>query len=418
MLETPRARLMGGGATAPCRCAAAPAAPRSRFLRGCAGRRAGGGSPASRSSRRSTTRRPTSCGRCSSRSAARRFGDWELCLVDDASTEPRVRDDARGGRSARTRASASRAASATAASSPPPTTRWRWPRGEFVALLDHDDELHPDALADVDEALDARPRGRLRLHRRGQDRPQRPPLRAVLQAGLVAGADADPDVHLPPQRAAPRPGRGGRRLRRRVRGLPGLGPGAQGDRAGARGRARAAGPLPLARCSRPRPRAAARRAKPWAFEAGTAGGPGPLRAHRPAGRVERDAERPGVYHLEPALERPSRWSASSSRPTARRARSATRRWCWSSTACAASSRTSTYANYEIVVRRRRPTTPAVLDELQAIARRSAAASSTSTGRSTSRRRSTLGAAAQRGRAPAAAQRRHRGRRRRTGSSAW
>ena len=29
------------------------------------------------------------------------------------------------------------------------TRRWRWPRGEFVALLDHDDELTPDALAEV-----------------------------------------------------------------------------------------------------------------------------------------------------------------------------------------------------------------------------------------------------------------------------
>ena len=37
-------------------------------------------------------------------------------------------------------------------------------RGEFVALLDHDDELHPDALAHVREALGG-PRGRLRLHR-------------------------------------------------------------------------------------------------------------------------------------------------------------------------------------------------------------------------------------------------------------
>ena len=54
---------------------------------------------------------------------------------------------------------------------------------------------------------------------------RRAPLGPVLQARLVAGADADPDVHLPPQRPAPLAGRGGRRLRPRVRGLPGLGPG-------------------------------------------------------------------------------------------------------------------------------------------------------------------------------------------------
>ena len=69
-----------------------------------------------------------------------------------------------------TRASASPTASRTAASSPPPTTPWRWPTGEFVGLLDHDDLLHPDALARRRRGDRRQPRGRLRLHRRGQDR--------------------------------------------------------------------------------------------------------------------------------------------------------------------------------------------------------------------------------------------------------
>jgi glycosyltransferase involved in cell wall biosynthesis len=84
------------------------------------------------------------------------FGDWEICLVDDGSTDPAVREvlDAAAARDRRVRVmyrernggivSASNDALAMA-------------RGEFVALLDHDDALHPDALALVAEAIDSRP---------------------------------------------------------------------------------------------------------------------------------------------------------------------------------------------------------------------------------------------------------------------
>ncbi len=80
------------------------------------------------------------------------FPDWELCLVDDASRGPRV----------------ARALAAAAAADPRIRVHRReanggivaasndalgLARGEFVVLLDHDDELHPDALAAVDEAL-------------------------------------------------------------------------------------------------------------------------------------------------------------------------------------------------------------------------------------------------------------------------
>lgn len=84
------------------------------------------------------------------------FTDWQLVLVDDcspstfvlaaldeaAAADPRitvVRREANGGIVA---ASNDALAAAT---------------GEFVALLDHDDELHPDALRLVDEALRAEP---------------------------------------------------------------------------------------------------------------------------------------------------------------------------------------------------------------------------------------------------------------------
>ena len=83
------------------------------------------------------------------------FSDWELCLVDDASpsphveavlaeaaTDPRIRlarRDTNGGIVA-----ASNDGLAMA-------------EGEFVALLDHDDALHPDALGEVDAALQDEP---------------------------------------------------------------------------------------------------------------------------------------------------------------------------------------------------------------------------------------------------------------------
>jgi GT2 family glycosyltransferase len=84
------------------------------------------------------------------------FRDWELCLVDDRSQQPHVRAilDEASRRDPRIRVAyreqnggivpASNDALALAA-------------GEFVALLDHDDTLHPDALAHVAAALDANP---------------------------------------------------------------------------------------------------------------------------------------------------------------------------------------------------------------------------------------------------------------------
>jgi glycosyltransferase involved in cell wall biosynthesis len=87
---------------------------------------------------------------------AQTFGDWELCLVDDcspsarvrelldecAAMDPRVRVEHRAENGGIVHASNTALAMAT---------------GEFVALLDHDDRLHPDALALVDEALVGNP---------------------------------------------------------------------------------------------------------------------------------------------------------------------------------------------------------------------------------------------------------------------
>jgi O-antigen biosynthesis protein len=94
--------------------------------------------------------------RCLDSVLAQSYPHWELCVADDASTEPRVRvvleEYAR--RDPRVRiiwrkhnghiSAASNSALAMA-------------RGEYVALLDHDDELHPEALTTIVEALQRNP---------------------------------------------------------------------------------------------------------------------------------------------------------------------------------------------------------------------------------------------------------------------
>jgi GT2 family glycosyltransferase len=84
------------------------------------------------------------------------FGDWELCLVDDQSVAPHVqemlaaaeRDDPRVRVMTRAENGGIVAASNDALA---------MATGEFMALLDHDDALHPDALELVAEAIDAAP---------------------------------------------------------------------------------------------------------------------------------------------------------------------------------------------------------------------------------------------------------------------
>lgn len=87
---------------------------------------------------------------------AQHFEDWQLCLVDDGSTRAHVRP----------------MLDAAAAADPRVTVVYRpesggivaasndalaGARGEFVAFLDHDDELHPGALKAVDDAIRRHP---------------------------------------------------------------------------------------------------------------------------------------------------------------------------------------------------------------------------------------------------------------------
>jgi glycosyltransferase involved in cell wall biosynthesis len=82
--------------------------------------------------------------------------DWELCLVDDHSPSARVRDllDAFAAMDPRIRVEHRAENGGIVAAS---NTALAMARGEFIALLDHDDRLHPDALALVAEAIDAAP---------------------------------------------------------------------------------------------------------------------------------------------------------------------------------------------------------------------------------------------------------------------
>lgn len=84
------------------------------------------------------------------------FGDWELCLVDDRSAQPHVREtiDREIAADPRIRIRYRESNGGIVAAS---NDALAMAEGEFVALLDHDDLLHPDALALVAEAIDRQP---------------------------------------------------------------------------------------------------------------------------------------------------------------------------------------------------------------------------------------------------------------------
>ena len=94
--------------------------------------------------------------RCIESVLAQAYGNWQLCLVDDASPDRRVfahleeyaRNDPRI-QVVRREANGHISASSN--------TALQMARGEFVALLDHDDELRPHALLEVAEAISATP---------------------------------------------------------------------------------------------------------------------------------------------------------------------------------------------------------------------------------------------------------------------
>ena len=83
---------------------------------------------------------------------AQRYENWELCVADDASSAPHVREmlQALERSDARIRVAYRSARGHISAAS---NTALSLARGPFVALLDHDDELASDALLEVAAAL-------------------------------------------------------------------------------------------------------------------------------------------------------------------------------------------------------------------------------------------------------------------------
>jgi GT2 family glycosyltransferase len=225
------------------------------------------------------------------------FGDWELCLVDDRSTAPHVR----------------RVIEEAAAEEPRIRVGWReenggivaasndalaMAEGEFLALLDHDDELHPDALAHVNEAILANPEADYvytdedKIDRRGHHsgpffKPNWSPERMRTQMYTC---------HLSVLR---------RSLVEEVGGFDAEYEGSQDWdlvlKVTERARAVLHVPRVLYHWRMIETSAAGGDAKPWAFEAGKRA----IQAHcerigLPA-RAELDPVDPGVYHLEPEL---------------------------------------------------------------------------------------------------------------------
>jgi GT2 family glycosyltransferase len=229
------------------------------------------------------------------------FGDWELCLVDDASSEPHVRAMLERAERCdpRVRVRFREENGGIVAAS---NDALEMARGEFIALLDHDDELHPDALALVHEALLGTPEADYVYT--DEDK--------IDIAGHHSGPFFKPDwspermrtqmytCHLSVMR---------RSLVEEVGGFDAEFEGSQDWDLVLKVTERARKVLHVPRVLyhwRTIETSAAgggEAAKPWAFEAGKRAVQAHCERIGMQARVERDAADAGVYHLEPELER-------------------------------------------------------------------------------------------------------------------
>jgi len=292
------------------------------------------------------------------------FEDWELLLVDDHSTEAHVDEMLKSAAAADPRVRIQRRESnggIVAASN----DALEAAGGEFVVLLDHDDELHPDALAHVHEALLGTPDADYVYT--DED--------TIDEAGRHSGGFFKPDwspermrtqmytCHLSVLR---------RELVEEVGGFDQDFEGAQDWDLVLKVTERARAVLHVPRVLyhwRTLPTSAAgggEAAKPWAYEAGKRA----VQAHcnrigLPA-RVERDSSDPGVYHLEPQLtEQPL---VSIIIPTRGQVREIRYKPEVLVSHCLRSIvEESTYENYEVVVVADADTPSNVIDDLQEIA---------------------------------------------------
>lgn len=227
-------------------------------------------------------------------------GDWELCLVDDGSKQPHVRrilGRAEAG-DPRVRVRYREANEGIVAAS---NEALEMAKGEFVALLDHDDLLHPDALAHVAAAIDANPE--VDYVYTDEDK--------VDDLGIHSAPFFKPDWSPERMRTQMYTCHFSVLRRSLVEAVGGFDPEFEGSQdwdlvLKVTERARAVAHVPRVlyhwRMLETSAAGGGEAAKPWAFEAGKRA----VQAHcdrigLPAA-VERDPEDPGVLHLEPRLE--------------------------------------------------------------------------------------------------------------------
>ncbi len=231
-----------------------------------------------------------------------RFGDWELCLVDDASSQPHIAEalEAAQRKDSRIRVLRRESNGGIVAAS---NDALEMARGEFVALLDHDDELHPQALARVGEALDANPK--VDYAYTDEDK--------IDARNRHSGPFLKPDWS--PERMRTQMYACHLSVFRRtlVEEVGGFDPEFEGSQdwdlvLKVTERARAVAHIPRVlyhwRSLDTSTAGGGEEAKPWAFEAGTRA----IQAHCDRiglqAEVERDTDDPGVYHLLPRLDHP------------------------------------------------------------------------------------------------------------------
>jgi len=292
------------------------------------------------------------------------FEDWELCLVDDCSTEPHVAEMLAQAQAADPRIKLSRRdenGGIVAASNDALAIA----EGEFVALLDHDDELHPKALERVAAALASSPEADYLYT--DEDK--------IDRAGHPSGPFFKPDWSPERMRTQMYTCHLSVMRRRLVAEVGGFDPEFEGSQdwdlvLKVTERARQVAHIPEVlyhwRTLETSTAGSGEEAKPWAFEAGARA----VQAHcerigLPA-EVERDLGVPGVYHLRPRLQRQPLVSIVI--PTAGGSREVRFEQVALIEHCLRSIvETSTYESYEIVCVTDPGTDPALLERLQGIA---------------------------------------------------
>lgn len=272
-------------------------------------------------------------------------GEWEHCLVDDCSSQPHVREmlERAQREDPRVRVRVREENGGIVAAS---NDALAMAEGEFLALLDHDDALHPDALALVDEAIAERPDADYVYT--DEDK--------IDEAGHHGAPFFKPDWSPERMRTQMYTCHLSVLRRELVEELGGFDPEFEGSqdwdlvlRMTERARAVLHVPRVLYHWRTLATSAAGggEAAKPWAFEAGTRA----VQAHcqrigLPA-EVVRDEDWPGVYHLEPRLEREP--AVSIVIPTAGRSREVRYEQVVLVEHCIRSIvETSSYGNYEVV----------------------------------------------------------------------